>query len=110
VQHLEEVEVTPGDALPLIATHDTYGVAFEVNDAKFPDRATRRTGVPLYDPTWAVAHEGIKKITDDIARAIVQSPIEYRAAAEAAVAAGARPGDLGLETDVGAEYCLRMMA
>ncbi len=110
VQHLEEVEVTPGDAVPLIATHDTYGVAFEVNDAKFPDRATRRTGVPLYDPTWAVAHEGIKKITDDIARAIVQSPIEYRAAAEAAFAAGARPGDLGLETDVGAEYCLRMMA
>ena len=62
------------------------------------------------DQDDAVAHEGIKKITDDIARAIVQSPIEYRAAAEAAVAAGARPGDLGLETDVGAEYCLRMMA
>jgi hypothetical protein len=36
--------------------------------------------------------------------------MSYGGGGDAAVAAGARPGDLGLETDVGAEYCLRMMA
>jgi len=45
----------------------------------------------------------------DIARVIAQSPLEYRAAAETAVAAGARPFDLGLDAEAGAEFCLRMM-
>ena len=49
VQYVEEFEVRPGDRLPLVAKHDTYGVSFEVNDATFP-RAERRTGEPLFDP------------------------------------------------------------
>ena len=50
----------------------------QVDDAKFPDRAERRTGVPLYDPTWGVQHERVKKINGDLARVIAQSPLEYR--------------------------------
>lgn len=45
VQYLEEVTVAPGDVLPLVASHDTYSISFEVDDARFPDRAARRTGM-----------------------------------------------------------------
>lgn len=109
VQYLEEVRVCPGDLLPLVASHDTYSISFAVDDARFPERAERRTGVPLYDPVWAVQHERVKKINADLTRLIAQSPLEYRTAAETAVAAGARPADLGLDAEAGAAFCLRMM-
>ena len=110
VQYLEEFEVRAGDVVPLIATHDTYGVAFKVDDARFEDRAERSTGVPLYDPNWGAEHARAQKITEDVARVIAQNPLEFRAAAETAVAAGARPADLGLDVAAGAEFCLRMMS
>ena len=44
-----------------------------------------------------------------IAPTQVQNPIEFRTMAETAVAAGARPHDLGLDSESGAEFCLRMM-
>jgi hypothetical protein len=110
VQYLEEFEVRAGDVVPLIATHDTYGVAFKVDDAAFEDRAERSTGVPLYDPNWGAEHARAQKITEDVARVIAQNPLEFRAAAETAVAAGARPADLGLDVAAGAEFCLRMMS
>tara|TARA_B100000767_G_scaffold257464_2_gene265365 strand:- start:291 stop:464 length:174 start_codon:yes stop_codon:yes gene_type:complete len=44
-----------------------------------------------------------------IAPTLVQNPIEFRTMAETAVAAGARPHDLGLDSESGAEFCLRMM-
>jgi predicted RNA methylase len=105
-----EFEVRAGDVVPLIATHDTYGVAFKVDDAAFEDRAERSTGVPLYDPNWGAEHARAQKITEDVARVIAQNPLEFRAAAETAVAAGARPADLGLDVAAGAEFCLRMMS
>jgi hypothetical protein len=49
-----------------------------VDDARFPDRAERRTGVPLYDPVWSVQHERVRKVNGDMARVMAQSPIEYR--------------------------------
>ena len=110
VQYLEEFEVRAGDVVPLIATHDTYGVAFKVDDARCEDRAERSTGVPLYDPNWGAEHARAQKITEDVARVIAQNPLEFRAAAETAVAAGARPADLGLDVAAGAEFCLRMMS
>ena len=108
VQYVEEFEVRPGDHLPLIAKHDTYGISFEVNDAAFP-RAERRTGEPLYDPAWAAARERAARANDALARVVAQSPLEFRAAAETAVAAGARPADLGLDVAAGADFCARMM-
>ena len=108
VQYVEEFEVRPGDRLPLVAKHDTYGVSFEVNDATFP-RAERRTGEPLFDPTWAAARERAERAHEALARAVAQSPLEFRAAAETAVAAGARPADFGLDVSAGADLCARMM-
>ena len=55
-------------------------------------------------------HARAQKITEDVARVIAQNPLEFRAAAETAVAAGARPADLGLDVAAGAEFCLRMMS
>ena len=108
VQYVEEFEVRPGDRLLLVAKHDTYGVSFEVNDATFP-RAERRTGEPLFDPTWAAARERAERAHEALARAVAQSPLEFRAAAETAVAAGARPADFGLDVSAGADLCARMM-
>ena len=40
---------------------------------------------------------------------MTQNPLEYRAVAEVAVAAGARPADLELEAETGAEFCVKYM-
>ena len=57
VQWVEEVSMNEGDVLPIVASHDTYAITFAVDDARFPQRAQRRTGVPLYDPSWGVQHK-----------------------------------------------------
>ena len=98
-----------GDVLPLVASHDTYAITFAVDDARFPQRGMRRTGVPLYDPSWGVQHERVKAVNHRMAPTLVQNPVEYRTMAETAVAAGARPHDLGLDAESGSDFCLRMM-
>ena len=57
VQWVEEMSLRVGDVLPLVASHDTYAITFAVDDARFPRRAMRRTGVHLYDPSWGVQFE-----------------------------------------------------
>ena len=109
VQWVEEMSLQVGDVLPLVASHDTYAITFAVDDARFPQRGMRRTGVPLYDPSWGVQHERVKAVNHRMAPTLTQNPIEYRTMAETAVAAGARPHDLGLDAESGADFCLRMM-
>ena len=113
VQYLEEFRVRPGDAAPLVVKHDTYGVSFGVDDADgaFDVFASRRTGpsAPSHDPKWGAAYAAAKKIDHALTKAVTQNPLEYRAVAEVAVAAGARPADLGLEAEQGAEFCIKYM-
>jgi hypothetical protein len=109
VQYIEELRVDKGEIMPIIASHDTYGIKFEVNDALLKSRAARRTGVPAYDPNWHVVHEGIADFTNSMAKSVVQNPLAYREAAETAVAIGSRPQDFAIPAEDGADYCLRFM-
>ena len=110
VQYVEELKVRAGDTMPLVASHDSYGIKFEVNDIKLKNRVALRTGVPAWDPSWHVAHEAMSDVSGDITKAVVQNPIMYRTAAETAVALGSRPQDFSLAADEGADYCLRFMS
>jgi hypothetical protein len=56
VMYFEELRVEEGSILPLMATHDTYGISFQVDDARI-DRIHMRTGVPLYDPVWHATYQ-----------------------------------------------------
>ena len=116
VQYLEEFAVRAGDAAPILATHDTYGVSFAVDDADgaFETFASRRDETnaklaPSHDPAWGAAYAAAKKIDHALTKAVTQNPLEYRAVAEVAVAAGARPADLGLDAETGAEFCVKYM-
>jgi hypothetical protein len=116
VQYFEEFDVREDDTVPLVASHDTYGIKFEVEDGKFPERANRRRSsaaggkhAPLHDPVWGAAYARAKKIDHQLNTVLTQNPLEYRVAAETALAAGARPADLGFEQEQGAEFCLRLM-
>ena len=114
VQYLEEFAVKTGDAAPILATHDTYGVSFAVDDADgafeaFASRRDERNAAPSHDPAWGAAFAAAKKIDHALTKAVTQNPLEYRAVAEVAVAAGARPADLGLEAETGAEFCVKYM-
>jgi len=110
VQYVEELRVCAGDKMPLIASHDTYGIKFEFNDAELKNRAAARTGVPAWDPSWHVAHEALNEVSSELTRAVMQNPMSYRIAAETAVALGSRPQDFNIDADEGAEYCLRFMS
>ena len=110
VQYIEELKVKKGDSMPLIAAHDTYGITFEIDDVKLKGRASRRTGVPAYDPTWHVAQENLAELNSTIAKAVIQNPMQYRESAETAIAIGSRPADFGLNAEDGADYCLRFMS
>ena len=114
VQYLEEFAVNTGDAAPILATHDTYGVSFAVDDADgafeaFASRRDETNAAPSHDPAWGAAFAAAKKIDHALTKAVTQNPLEYRAVAEVAVAAGARPADLGLEAEQGAEFCIKYM-
>lgn len=43
-------------------------------------------------------------------KSIVQSPVEYRAAALAATTMASRPGDLGMEADAATAFFIRMFS
>ena len=114
VQYLEEFAVNTGDAAPILATHDTYGVSFAVDDADgafetFASRRDETNAAPSHDPAWGAAYAAAKKIDHALTKAVTQNPLEYRAVAEVAVAAGARPADLGLDAETGAEFCVKYM-
>lgn len=111
VQYVEELTLKPGDSLKVVASHDTYGISFRVDDSKLEfDRGQRRTKCPLYDGTWQAHHIEFKRVTDSLARTITQSPVAFRETCETAVACGSRPGDLKFEAWAGADFCTKFMA
>jgi hypothetical protein len=52
----------------------------------------------------------VEKLNSEIVKATVQNPLQYREIAETAVAIGSRPGDLGMEPQAAADFCMRMMS
>lgn len=101
-----------GDSVPINASHDTYGIRFDVDDGLFPERAERRDPkkhAPSHDPVWGAALARAKQVDNQLNKILTQNPLEYRAVAETAIAAGARPHDLGFEAEQGADFCIRLM-
>merc|ERR1712196_414501 len=84
--------------LELVAQHDTYGITFTIDDACL-DRVRRRSGVPLWDPSWKFVYDQLTAVNSKIVQACAQNPLEYRQLASIAVAFGARPADFGLDPD-----------
>jgi hypothetical protein len=64
----------------------------------------------LFDPLWKQAHDHLHGVNAQIMKSIVQSPVEYRAAALAATAMASRPGDIGMEADAATAFCTRMFS
>lgn len=63
----------------------------------------------MQDPAWRAAHDSLQGLNSQLVRACVQSPLEYRAVAQAAVALAARPHDVGADAQQAAEFCVKMM-
>ncbi len=70
----------------------------------------RRSKVPLSDPVWRAAYDELAAANAALMKAIVQSPMEHRAAAVAATHMASRPGDIGIEADAAAQFFKRMFA
>ena len=49
-------------------------------------------------------------MNENLSKATVQNPLEYRATALAAVQIGSRPHDLGLDAEQAAAFCTRYMS
>ena len=75
-----------------------------------PGTQIPQSGVPLYDPLWKQAHDNLNGVNSQIMKSIVQSPVEYRAAALAATTMASRPGDLGMEADAATAFFMRMFS
>ena len=131
VYFVDELRVVPGDKLIIEASHDTYSITVTVSAAPSACHCTAKpawlltrlrqaraapgsniasTGVPLCDPVWKQAHDTLAGVNSQVIKSIVQSPIEHRAAALAATAMASRPGDLGMEADAAAAFCMRMFS
>jgi hypothetical protein len=59
---------------------------------------------------WDAAHNEIAALNGELAKACVQNPLEFRAAALAAVKLGSRPHDLDVDVRQAAEFCFKMMS
>jgi len=70
----------------------------------------RRSREPLCDPAWRAAHDELAAINASLVRAIVQSPLEHRAAAMAATQMASRPGDIGIDVEAASQFFRRMYA
>jgi predicted RNA methylase len=112
VQWMPEARVTTGNEITVTARHDTYSISYAVEAERNggAEALTKRsTGVPLVDPVWKSAHDALQGVNSQLVKACVQNPLEFRAAAQAAVAFAARPHDLGLDGGQAAEFCMKMM-
>lgn len=64
----------------------------------------------VQDPLWKATFEEVGKLNEELSKATVQNPLEYRATALAAVQIGSRPHDLGLDAEQAAAFCARYMS
>ena len=109
VQYIEEVNVVKNAKLPITAKHDSYGISFEIDDAKV-DRGEISSGVPLWDPAWKVSYDHVKEWNQQIVSACAQNPSEYRKIADIAVKIGVRPNKYGVPSEEAIKFCTRMMS
>ena len=59
------------DSVPITASHDTYGIRFDIDDGLFPERATRRDPrrhAPSHDPVWGAALARAKQLDGAMVR------------------------------------------
>jgi hypothetical protein len=62
------------------------------------------------DPAWAAALEAANATNAALARAVAQSPLEFRAVAGAALRLAARPHDMGVDAAQAAAFAVRMLS
>ena len=113
---VEERTVSPGMEVVVAASHDTYGITFEICEllpaaARSAAAAGRSGGEgadaaaaacappPLCDPVWKDNFERMEAVHEHIARGAVQNPLDYRAYCGAAIAIAAQPERFGLDSD-----------
>lgn len=114
LQPLECEDADDGAGAEMKCSGEKEGTAAAASALLSPDAfsgaglAARRTGVPLWDPLWRAAFERAQRAHTFVARGAVQSPHDYRAYCEAALAGAAQPEAMGLEGDA-VEVCCRML-
>lgn len=64
----------------------------------------------MQDPTWKVAFDEVTAMNEQITKAVVQNPLEYRAIAMIAAEFGSRPHDLEIDAEHAAGFCHRLMS
>lgn len=112
VQWMPEISLREKDVFIVTARHDTYSISYEIEMDKnkdITDLGERHTGVPLIDPIWKKVHDTLQSGNSQLVKACVQNPLEFRAAAQSAVAFAARPHDLGLDRAQAIEFCMKLM-
>lgn len=77
IQFVKEFAVQPGDAIQLVAAHDTYSIKLEASGGI-------TTSVPVVDPEWLRDYARLDAANAVMMREISQSPLEFRRAALAA--------------------------
>ena len=110
VQFVEERAVRVGQDLEVRAKHDTYGISFELAPVVDVSDFSSDTGIPLFDASWDVDRQRMEAVNGNLARAVVQSPLEFRKCAGAAVELAARPQDFELDPQHAARFCQRMLS
>ena len=66
--------------------------------------------LPIQDPTWKAAYDELGAVKEQLSKAAIQNPLEYRALAMAAVQIGSRPHDLGADPEQAFAFCNRFMS
>jgi hypothetical protein len=64
----------------------------------------------LQDPVWRSEYEAVGKLNEQLSKAAIQNPLEYRMLALAAVQFASRPHDLGIDAEQAAAFCTRFMS
>ena len=64
----------------------------------------------MQDPAWMVAYKDLSAVNEELSKAAVQNPLEYRALAMAAVQIGSRPHDLDVDPEQAFAFCNRFMS
>lgn len=62
------------------------------------------------DPAWKAAYEDLSAVNEELSKAAVQNPPEYRALAMAAVQLGSQPHALGVDSEQACALCNRFMS
>jgi len=73
---------------------------------------TMTTGLygALQDSGWKRVFDDFTAMNQQLTRAVVQNPLEYRAVAMAAVDFGSRPHDLDMDVEQATAFCHRFMS